>query len=350
MVLLLSSIRQPLLHAMGIHGEHARIVAWLFPITGALSVYMFVIEALNASVAGLGRMDLSNYLDCVARITGVAISATLLFQGWGIAALPMGTFCTYFIMHAAVIRILRAQLRIPVFRLRHWSLHRMKSLLRFGGGMLSASALGMLVGPLNKAFISRYLGLGAVPTYELAYSAATQFRSVGEAGVRALMPEVSRLGSRLDAGSRKAIWALNRRGLILIVALGLPVFLTVFAGSGILLEFWLGSRATVELQQSFRIMIAGTFLGLLGTPCYYTLVGLGNVRAVMQTYAALAVTNVATIGIGLTMLKMSVALAATGCALGMGAGTACVILAATRLTFPADPASGCSPRQCLLPS
>jgi O-antigen/teichoic acid export membrane protein len=242
-------------------------------------------------------------------------------------------------MHTAVIRILRAQLQTPVFRLRHWSLTRMKSLLRFGGGMLSASALGMLIGPLNKAFISRYLGLGEVPTYEMAYSAASQFRSVGEAGVRALMPEVSRLGSHRDAGSRKAIWALNRRALILIVTVGLPVFLTVFAGSGILLKFWLGSRATVELQQSFRIMIAGTFLGLLGTPCYYTLVGLGNVRAVIQTYAALAVTNLATIGIGLTMMKMSVALAATGCALGMGVGTAYVIARAARLMAVSELAS-----------
>jgi len=346
MILLLSSLRQPLLHVIGIYGDHARIVAWLFPIAGALTVYMFVIEALNASVAGVGRMDLSNYLDCGARFAGVVISATLLSRGWGIEALPMGTFCTYFIMNAVVIRILRTRLGGPVFRWRHWRLDRMRSLLRLGGGMLSASVLGMLIGPLNKAFISRYVGLGAVSTYELAYSAAMQFRAVGEAGIRALMPEVSRLGSQRDPGCRNAVRTLTRRALLLTVALGLPVFLTVFAGSGILLKVWLGSRATVALQHSFRILIAGTFLGLLGAPCYYTLVGLGNVRAVVQAYAAWAVTNLVTVGIGLTMWKMSVALAASGCALGMGVATVYVIWAAARITNQPD-LQACGPGQQL---
>lgn len=335
-MLALYSLRGPLMQLMGIHGEHARTVAWLLPLVCALSIYMFVIEALNASLIGLGRMDLANYLDCGSRTLGVLVSAALLYRGWGIAALPAGTFCAYLMMHAIVVRILNTQLGESVFQLRHWSLERSKSLLKFGGGMLTASALGMLIGPLNKAFISRYLGLGAIPAYELAYSGAMQLRSVAESGMRALMPEVSRLGARRDEASRTAIRTLNRRAITAILILALPVFVAVLAASGPLLRAWLGARLTVDLQQSFRVMLAGTFFSLLCTPFYYTLVGLGNVRTVVQTYGVQALTNVATIAIGLRFLKMSVVLAAAGCAMGMVACAAYVIVSAARLTASKD--------------
>src|SRR5260370_19707554 len=74
MILLLSSLRQPLLHVIGIYGDHARIVAWLFPIVGALTASMVALEALTASAAGLRRMDLASCLDRGAGFPGVVTS------------------------------------------------------------------------------------------------------------------------------------------------------------------------------------------------------------------------------------------------------------------------------------
>ncbi len=53
----------------------------------------------------------------------------------------------------------------------------------------------MLLSPFNKLMLSRYAGVDSIPVYEIAYTGSMRVRGLAEVGIRALMPEVSRLGA-----------------------------------------------------------------------------------------------------------------------------------------------------------
>ena len=42
--------------------DNAMLVSGLLPYIGALTVCVFIVQAINATVSGLGRMDLANYI------------------------------------------------------------------------------------------------------------------------------------------------------------------------------------------------------------------------------------------------------------------------------------------------
>jgi MATE family multidrug resistance protein len=70
--------------------DNAQLVLWLLPYIGSLSVYVLIVQALNATLSGLGRMDLANYIQSAGRIVAVSIAIFLLYSGRGIESLLFG--------------------------------------------------------------------------------------------------------------------------------------------------------------------------------------------------------------------------------------------------------------------
>ena len=81
--------------AFNLSDENAKMVSWLLPYIGCLSIYVFLIQALNATLSGLGRMDLANYIKSVGRIVAVTVAAILLYTGRGMESLHGGKTAHY---------------------------------------------------------------------------------------------------------------------------------------------------------------------------------------------------------------------------------------------------------------
>jgi O-antigen/teichoic acid export membrane protein len=151
----------------------------------------------------------------------------------------------------------------------------------------------MLLSPFNKLMLSRYAGVSTIPVYEIAYSGSMQVRSLIESGLRALMPEISRIGANMTGYARDRIAQLNYRAIKLILLFGLPVYAGLFVSCTFLFRIWLGERFVTVLPDAFRIMLIGTFLSLLGVPAFYTLMGTGHIRPCFASAVVSSFTHVA---------------------------------------------------------
>jgi O-antigen/teichoic acid export membrane protein len=264
----------------------------VLPYIGALSVYVFLVQAVNASLAGLGRMDLANYIQTGGRVVAVFASTVLLVGGRGIASLLAGSVLSYLFIHLVSWVAIRRIARVHLLRVGNLDPRRVRRLLGFGTGVLGGSLLALLMSPFNKVMLSRYAGVASIPVYEISYQAAMQIRALLEAGFRALMPEVSRLDAAGTSAARRRISRLYRRATGLVFLLGFPLFGALALFCPPLLKIWLGEQFVASLPGVFRIMLVSALLSLVGVPAYYTIIGLGRIRSYLVASVAGAAGNV----------------------------------------------------------
>lgn len=268
--------------------DNARMVLWLLPYIGCLSVYVLVVQALNATLSGLGRMDLANWTQSSGRIVAVATAGSLLYKGHGIESLLIGNTLSYVFIHVASLIFIWRTARIRFVRIGNLSSRCCKRLLSFGLGLFGGSLMNMLLSPFNKLMLSRYADVSVIPVYEIAHNGSMQIRALIEAGLRALMPEVSRIGANLTSYAKERIAQIYRRAMKLVFLFGVPMYGGLLILLTPLLKLWLRQRFVEGFPGVFRIMLVGTFLSLLGVPAYYTLLGLGIVRCAVTAHIILA--------------------------------------------------------------
>lgn len=313
------ALRTQIVGAFKLTGENAQMVLWLLPYIACLSVYVVIVHALNATLSGLGRMDLANWSQSAGRIAAVATASALLCAGYGIESLLIGHIFSYLLLHVVSVILIWRVAHIRLLRLSNLSARRCKHLLRFGLGLFGASVINMLLSPFNKLMLSRYAGVSTIPVYEIAYNGSMYVRAVIAAGLRALMPEISRLAANMTAHVRDRISRLNHGALKLIFFVGVPVYAGLFVFSTSLFRIWLGKSFTEALPGAFRVMLIATFLSLICVPAYYTLLGLGRVRHCFYSYAIQAGTNASIVlFIAMTSPNLSVMHVVWGLVAAMG--------------------------------
>jgi len=320
------ALRTQIVGAFKLTGENAQMVSWLLPYIACLSMYVIVVHALNATLSGLGRMDLANCTQSAGRIAAVTTASALLYAGHGIESLLIGHIVSYVLIHVLSVVLIWRVAHIRLLRIRNLSRQRCKRLLRFGVGVCGGSLLNMLLSPFNKLMLSRYAGVSTIPVYEIAYNGSMQVRAVIAAGLRALMPEVSRLGANMTTRVRDRISRLNHGGLKLVFLVGAPVYAGLFAVSTSLFRIWLGRSFTEALPDAFRVMLIATFLSLICVPAYYTLLGLGRVRQCFYSQAMQTATNASIVlFIAMTRPSLSVMHVVCGLVAAMGITSVYVI-------------------------
>jgi O-antigen/teichoic acid export membrane protein len=291
-LLIIILFKSQIVAAFKLSGENAILVSWLLPYVGALTIYIFLVQSLNATLAGLGRMDLSNYILTTGQFCAALISISLLWSGRGIGGLLVGNATSFAVIHISSILLIRKQLHKLRFLQRdNWDWQRLKKLISFGSAVFGGTLISILMDPFNKIMLSRYAGVATIPVYDIAYRGSMQVRGLMEAGIRAIMPEISRVGANMTTQARNRISQLNSRSMKLIFFFGIPVYgiLAIFAP--LLLRVWLRDRFIEILPSVFRTMLLGAFLSLLGVPAFHTMMGLGRVRSCFWGFAITSIIN-----------------------------------------------------------
>lgn len=334
-VALILLLRTPIVSLFKLSPQNAHTVLWLLPYMACLSAYVFVVQAVNAALAGLGRMDLSNYVQTGGRIIAVVVAAVLLFLGRGITSLLIGSTLSYVFVHATSSILVRRIAPIHALRPRNLDLERAKRLIGFGSGIMGGSLVAMLISPFNKVMLSRYAGVASIPIYEIAFQASMEIRGLVEAGLRALVPEVSRIGAAVDERTEARIAGLYGRVVRLLVMAAVPAFgLVMLLASG-LFPLWLGERYVPSLPGVFRIMCIGAFINLLGVPAFYTLMGMGRSWCVFTAHLVQGATNVIILFGALAMGgSITVGTVAWSVVISMGAATAYLLWEKNRVFSP----------------
>ena len=272
-------LAKPIIGLFKLGPENGALAEHFLPYVGILTVYAFLIQILTATLSGLGRMDQANYRDSACRAISLGVAAVLLIFGYGIVSLLIGSAINYLLIHITSILLIRRIVSLHILKF-NWDIKRFKRLVSFGGAVLGGDIVSMLGSPFNKLMLSRYAGVSTIPIYEIAFNGAMQFRSLLEAGFRALMPEISRVAAEITSQSIHRMAMLNRRAIKLIIMFGIPMFTVMLIFATPLLRIWLREGFIQSISLAFRIMLVATFISLLGVPAFYFLMGMGRVRGI----------------------------------------------------------------------
>ncbi len=312
-----SLFRMPLVSFLEIPQGYAESASELIPWMGILAAYVLVTQSLVGTLAGLGRIDLSNYLTLLSRVLVVGASILSLALGWGMEGLLLANVLGTAMLHLMCTFQIRQIAKLRLFAFGHASFASARIMLRFGGPIVLGSLLNVMLAPFNKLMTARYLGIENVPFLEIAFQGVMRVRSFFALGITALMPETSKLSAIRSAESLNRLQSLNKRAMKLLVVIGGSCHLLILVVAPNLLELWLGSRYDVQLGGMFRIMLIGSFLSLLATPSFFGLMGAGWVGSCFGAYAIQSVVNVAVVLIAtLVLRKPSLELIAAAVAAG----------------------------------
>lgn len=276
---------------------NAQKALWLLPYIGILSIYVFIVQALNATLSGLGRMDLANYAQALGGVFAVSIATLMLYRGNGIVSILVGNSFSYIFVHVVSLICIWRIAHIRLLRLRNLDAKRGKRILRFGGAVFGGSVISMLFSPFNKLMLSRYAGVATIPVYEIAFRASMQVRGLAESGLRALMPEISRINANLTTEGCHRILQITRKTKKIIFLAGGPFCIVIFLFAHPLLKFWLQERFVSDLATIFRVMLLGTCFSLMAPLAYYVLLGFGKAASIFFTSAIRALCNLLLVSI-----------------------------------------------------
>ncbi len=304
-----------------LNDENAKTALWLLPYVAFLSIYIFIVQALNAVLSGLGRMDLSNYIQSFGRIITVVIAAPLLFLGYGIESMLISSVLSYVFIHILSFICIRRIINLRLLNFKNMDFKCIKRILFFGSAILGGSLISMFLSPFNKLMLSRYVGVSTIPIYEIAFNGSMQVRALVESSFRALMPEISRIGANMNEYAFGRIKSIYNRAVKFVFILGVPLYTFLIIAAPLLLMIWLGDRFVPSLPSSFRIMLLGTFLSLLGVPAYYTIMGIGRVHLNLGAHIVQALINILIIFGVLTVSAVTIHAVVWSSAIAMGGAT-----------------------------
>jgi O-antigen/teichoic acid export membrane protein len=313
--------RPQIISAFRLDTENSVLALQLLPYVGILTLYAFIVEAISAVVSGLGRMDLTAYFRLVGRITGLTVSAGLLFSGYGIPSLLVGRFISELTIHISCFVWIRRFTSMTFWRIHNTSKSSLKQLVTFGSGVMGGRTLNMLLKPFNTLVIARYIGVESIPIYDIAFNVAMNIRGLASAGLAALMPEVSRLSVLATSGHEK-IRHIYLRAIKLCVLFGIPAFSVTFILATPLLQLWLQERFDLLLPPMCRILLVAAFLDLFGIPAHYTIIGIGYPSKILYSSMVRSGVNVVAVAlIGMTAVHLPIYAVGWATMLGMCCST-----------------------------
>jgi O-antigen/teichoic acid export membrane protein len=322
-VMALRQLIPPVFH---VSASNSRLMSDLLPYVALFSVGIFLVETLNAALVGLGRMDLESCFRIISQFVALVFSTILLATGHGVASLLVGNAVAYCAMHVLSLVAVRSIIGTRLVTFDKCGFGELSRILRFGGWVFGASVINIALSPFNRVVLSRHVGVAALPVYEIAYGSAMRVRSLLESGLRAMMPEISRISRSSTQDIFGRALTMQRSGLRLIARLGTPLYGAVILLAAPLLRIWLRGQFRAAITLPFQIMLISSFLSLLGTPGYYILLGLGQARRCFFTVAILGGASVGAIGLILLLTgSISVVDVVLGALTGMGLSTAYVL-------------------------
>ena len=274
--IILKLLENLLLSALNLNAAYVLVFKNIFPYIVILSVFILIVNFVNAILKGLGRFDHASYILLSGRVFALLISILLFINGYKIWSLYWGQLLSF-----VFVLLLSSHFVGRIIGIFYNPLKGKKAMLvrlvKFGGTITVSKAFAMFLEPFIKVAITRYIGLTEVTYFEIANKVVMQIRSLFERGISAIMPEVSRLSATIK-NAKVRISEMMRRVNRLNVLVSSSVFILLFFIGEPLLKLWLSAGSCEVITISFRIIIVGYLINLLSVPSYYYFMGSGQVR------------------------------------------------------------------------
>lgn len=303
-VIVVTSIlfRTQIILLLGLEGKNAELADSLLIYMVFFSIGVLAYEILNSILAGIGRLDISNYSQTALQIIPVPISIPLLLSGKGVESVFLANVFAYLIIFS--VNFIKINRTVKIYRLdlTLCSMKRFQRMITFGSTVFLGYMLSMIVVPITKIVITRSIGVEGVPVFELAYRISKQVRSLFEVALRALMPEISNLSS---CGSQKSIAKMDSiisKSYRLLFLGAPPLYIVISIFAGVIFKIWLGESFVPSIPNVFRVLLFVSFVSLIGVIPYYFNMGLGRVNRILIHHALCAGGELISIALAINLM------------------------------------------------
>jgi O-antigen/teichoic acid export membrane protein len=249
--------------------------AW-FVFTGLILIAMWtlVFSVFESLLNGLQRLDLTNTLATTMQIFSAVGVFIALESGFGLRGLVVKNAVIAGLTSVVYLYMMRRVLPGLHLDWRLFQPARARELLRFGSNIQIVNVVVLLLEPLNKILLSRFLSLNAVAYYEIGTNVVRQVVNLFHALIFAIYPTAS--GIHATQGHR-AVAQMYVRSTRYMAILALPVFSLLILLAEPFIRAWIGpgyQPAAVTVQ----LLAMARFFSILGMPAYFIAQGIGQPR------------------------------------------------------------------------
>jgi len=244
---------------------------FVFTVIIFVTAVELIVGALQALLDGLQRMDVNNSLAMLSQSVSALGTVIMLWAGYGLRGLAVKNALVV-VLTAALYLILVRRLR-PTLAIhpRHFHMERARSLLGFGMNFQVVNLIVLVIEPLNKTLLSRFLSLEFVTYYEIANRLISPLISLFQALAQALYPAASELGV---THRREAMIALHQRSVRYLAFVAWPIYGLVILLAGPLIALWVGPGYEASAT-ALQLLAAAWLVSALATPAALVVQGIG---------------------------------------------------------------------------
>lgn len=239
---------------------------------------------LNTPAVVRLRMDLVVLITSGTATAQVLLIPVVLFLGGGLTGAVM-VVAAAAVITALLYAIVGVRL-LPRLRRPHVSGALMKSLARFGLGLVISTIAGLFLSNIEKLLLPRYASVEALAFYSVAFSLGYMLTQLPVAMLQSLVPAFSQLHAKDDVEGLEMLYRRSLRGMLywalpgatFICAVARPFF-TVWAGP----QF--GRESTLPLY----LLMGGVVSEIMAYVSYALLLTLGRTDTIARCQISLSV-------------------------------------------------------------
>jgi O-antigen/teichoic acid export membrane protein len=227
-----------------------RVLAFHLPV-------ILCIASLRAALEGAQRFDLSTALRIPSSLASVVVPAIAASVG---ASLPVILWILFAVRLG--VAILNAEAVRRALLHGRWGLPSgfatLREMLGYSGWVAVSTALGPVLGSLDRFIVGSVSGATALGFYTGAAEAANRFLLIPATAFSAILPALAHTEAR---GGRDRALAASRAATRQLATLLLPLCLALFTFAPGILRVWLGPAFADQAGVALRILAVGVFLG-----------------------------------------------------------------------------------------
>jgi len=242
-----------------------------------IAMWTLVLNMFDSLLNGLQRLDLTNALSTIMQMLSAAGVLIALEGGYGLRGMVIKNAIIAGLTSIVYLYLMRRVLPGLYFDWRQFRPGLARELLRFGSNIQLVNVVVLILEPLNKTLISRFLDLNFVTYYEIATRVISLVVGLFQSLVLAIYPAVSEVSA---TRGRQAVTQLYIRSTRYMTILALPVFSLLILAVEPFLRVWIGpgyETAAVTLQ----LLAASRFFSILGMTAYFVIQAIGQPRLSM---------------------------------------------------------------------
>jgi O-antigen/teichoic acid export membrane protein len=251
---------------------HVLITLWYWMV--AIVGINIIVIPFYSTLAGLQRMDLSNFLGAFNSLGFALLAVLFLCLGMGLAGLLYAAFINALLILVLAVAIFQRVL--PGIRLNplHSDRTEMKGLLAFSLQIYVTQTSVVIQNQIEKLYLAWFTGVVAVGWYNIAAEVALRVRRIPELLLTPIMAAASELHAQRDENRLEELYYRAHKYLAFV---GVPIVAYVAVASKRLVSLWIGPKLDL-VALPLAILVVMHYFNLTSGPGFLILVGKGILK------------------------------------------------------------------------